>query len=147
MSAIIGSIIGLIGAAIPELIQCFKDSAQRKHELALADKQAVIARETTDAEEIKSVHQAFAATGNWLVDAMNGLIRPVLTLAFFSLYTAVKFAQYYAYTHSYGDLPWKEIMTASQAIQALWSEDDISIFATIIAFWFGSRGFKRAKEK
>ena len=57
--------------------------------------------ETTDAEEIKAVHQVFTATGNWLVDAMNGLIRPVLTLAFFSLYTAVKFAQYYAYTHSY----------------------------------------------
>lgn len=147
MSAIIGSLIGLFGAAIPEAIQCFKDSAQRKHELALADKQAVIAQAATDTEEVKAVHQAFVATGNWLVDAMNGLIRPVLTIAFFSLYTAVKCAQYYAYTHSYGDLPWKEVLTATQAIQALWTDDDISIFATIIAFWFGSRGFKRAKEK
>ena len=135
MSAILGSLLGLFGSAVPEIIQLFKDSAQRKHELALADRQTVIAEAATDTEEVKSVHKAFKATGVWIVDCLNGLIRPMLTISFFGLYVWVKYSQY---TNNM-EFPWKSV--------PLWSEDDMAIFATIIAFWFGSRGFKRAREK
>ncbi len=39
MLTLLGSLLGLIGSAFPELIKLFRDTQDRKHELAVLDRQ------------------------------------------------------------------------------------------------------------
>ncbi len=168
MIALVSTFLGFISSAIPECIRMFRDAQDRTHEVTLLKLQiaydrARIAASSADAlaaqrhqlqaievEAARAEQQALNArlqanlTGIHWVDALAGSVRPILTYAFFLLYFLVKLAQLYLLTNP--ALPWQAALTASQALVALWTEEDIAIFSAVVAFWFGQRAMIRAKR-
>ncbi|MBN1254015.1 MAG: hypothetical protein JXA50_01910 [Deltaproteobacteria bacterium] len=154
MIALIGAIIGLFGAAIPEILKFLNNKEDHKHEQAMMDKQAEIekarhgyrieeiqveAEARTDIEEMKSLHKRgeVSKTGiKWIDGALgllNGSVRPVITYAFVTLYFLVKNAQYQIA---------RENMTTWQATKELWNEPDVGVFSCVVTYWFGQRGMR-----
>jgi hypothetical protein len=154
MIALIGAIIGLFGAAIPEVLKFLNNREDHKHEQAMMDKQAEIekarhsykieeiryeAEARADIEEMKSLHKRgeVSKTGVKWIDGvlglLNGSVRPVITYAFFALYGWVKYAQFQLARLN---------MTPWQATKELWNEPDIGVFSCVVTYWFGQRGMR-----
>lgn len=144
MVAILGSLIGFVSSLGPAIVKIFQDKQDKKHELLMLDKQIEMQKlfntqrlaevETAaDMEEIKALYQDFSpkTTSIKFVDGflalLNSSVRPVITYAFFSLYTWVKYAQY----------------QITPDVLQLWSEEDMAIFCAVISYWFGQRALAR----
>lgn len=82
-------------------------------------------------------------TGVIVVDALSGSVRPMITYLFFGLYAWVKLAQYRLLTAPV--VPWQTPLSHAEAIVAIWTPDDMAVFSAIIAFWFGSRMFRKSR--
>lgn len=147
MITLLASIAGFITSIIPELIKFLKDRSDKKHELEIFDRQIKYNVESRDRiiEEIS--YDREVATGNILystyntginwVDALNGTVRPILAYSFFLMYFWVKFIQYKYLTYN---------NALYEYLHILWDVDDQAIFAGIISFYFGQRGFKKYKK-
>jgi hypothetical protein len=138
MITLLGSLLGFFGAAFPDILKLFKDSADRKHELAILQMQIEQQKQgqanrleeiyvEADIAESRALYKTYSTGIRW-VDALNGTVRPVVAYCFFILYSAVKFMQYSA------DLPW-----------LLWTEEDQAIFSGIISFYFGQRAMAKVR--
>lgn len=147
MITLLASIAGFITSIIPELIKFLKDRSDKKHELEIFDRQIKYNLESRDRiiEEISYDRELAARnilystynTGiNW-VDALNGTVRPILAYSFFLMYFWVKFIQYKYLTDN---------NALYEYLHILWDVDDQAIFAGIISFYFGQRGFKKYKK-
>lgn len=156
MMALLGSLLGLLGSALPEFFKATQAKRDAAHELAMfklqcehAEKlQAGKLQELTlsaSVEEAKILHQPLPSVGIAFVDALAGSVRPVLTYLFFMTYVAVKAAQYDMLLNP--TLPWQTPMSAAQALLALWGEEDQAIFAAIMSFWFGQRALLKARVR
>ena len=154
MIALIGTAIGFLGSLFPELIKLFREKADRIHELAIMDRQMEMTKlghvqkmeelsVNADISESLAVYKSaeITLTGvRWidgLVSLLTSSVRPVLTYAFFTLYTLVKWGQYQNLSAMRGDLGFGEILNR------LWTPEDMGIFCTIISFWFGSRAMSK----
>lgn len=93
MITLLASIAGFISSIIPEVVKYFKDANDKKHELAILDKQiqynqtaASRALEeihiSRDIQEQASLYTTYKTEITW-VDAVNGLVRPILAYSFF----------------------------------------------------------------
>ncbi len=138
MITLIGSLIGFISAAFPDLLKLFRDAQDRKHELRILEMQMEQQRQghaqrleevgiQADIAESKALYKTYNTGIRW-VDALNGTVRPVIAYSFFILYASVKVMQFSA------DLPW-----------LLWNEEDQAIFAGIISFYFGQRAMSKLR--
>lgn len=165
MIALFSALLGFISSAFPDFIKLFRDGRDRAHELALLKLQMdydrerlAVQKEATKADyeyrlqEIavaeRQVLNAGAGTNDGLigihwVDALAGSVRPIVTYCFFGVYFVVKLCQFRLLLDP--ALPWQESMNAAQAIISLWTEDDMGIFAAVIAFWFGSRALGKRR--
>ena len=145
MIALFGSILGIFGSLIPNLLKLWQDKKDKAHEIAILNIQ--IERErlghvqrleeistTADIEETKALYQSMKPTGVHWVDALNATVRPLITYAFFALYAWVKIPLIMKGTS--GDI-------YSPFYMVIWSEMDVAIFCTIITFWFGNRTFSK----
>ena len=82
------------------------------------------------------VHDTETGKGasQWIIN-LRSSVRPVITYLFFAIFFFVEGVAAYVVLSQGGDV---------QAIMyALWSEETRSIFAAIVAFWFGSRAIKK----
>src|SRR5512146_134924 len=102
MLAILGSLIGLLGSLAPRLIGYFEAKQNHAQEMEMmklqSDSQLEMMKigftqkmaEINAQADISADTAAFAAamrpSGIAWIDGMNGLVRPVLALAFFGLY-------------------------------------------------------------
>lgn len=147
MITLFASIAGFITSIIPELIRFFKDRQDKKHELEILNMQIKYSLELKNREieeinlikDIESQNILYSTYNigiNW-VDALNGLVRPVLAYSFFLMYAWVKYAQY-QYLISNNIL--------IDSLEIIWDVDDQAIFAGIISFYFGQRGFKKYRK-
>ncbi|MGB0934834.1 MAG: hypothetical protein ACPGXY_02085 [Alphaproteobacteria bacterium] len=147
MVTILGSLIGFLGSAFPEILKVFKDKSDRRHELEILDRQMDFMKaqgqvrlqeiqSQTDAREISGLYRYARTSKNKWVDALAGSVRPVITYAFFCLYACVKLAQWHLVSLS-GD--W------AQALIQIWHIEDQALFATVISFWFGQRMLAKAR--
>ena len=138
MITLLGSLLGFFGAAFPDILKLFKDSADRKHELAILQMQVEQQKQghanrleeiyvEADIAESRALYKTYSTGIRW-VDALNGTVRPVVAYCFFILYATVKFMHYSA------DLPW-----------LLWTEEDQAIFSGIISFYFGQRAMSKVR--
>ena len=138
MITLIGSLIGFISAAFPDLLKLFRDAQDRKHELRILEMQMEQQRQghaqrleevaiQADIAESRALYKTYHTGIRW-VDALNGTVRPVIAYSFFALYAVVKVMQFSA------DLPW-----------LLWTEEDQAIFAGIISFYFGQRAMTKVR--
>ncbi len=153
MLALIGTLMGLLGSLLPELLKYFNNKEDHKHEIAMGNLQMDAMRlqgqikleeinATADIEEAKAIYASAEQkiTGVKWIDGVIALysssVRPTLTYAFFALYAFVKVASFVSYTGA----GW----TWTQAAIQLWSSEDMAVFSTIMAFWFGGRFLKSA---
>lgn len=148
MITLLGSIIGFISAAFPDLLKLFRDAQDRRHEITILQMQMEQQRQghTNRLEEINvqadiaeshALYRTYNTGVRW-VDALNGTVRPVIAYAFFLLYTSVKFMAYYA-------LPDSSTVSLSIIYDTLWTQEDAAIFAGIISFYFGQRAMNKIR--
>ena len=146
MVTLLGSLIGFISAAFPDLLKIWRDAADRKHELTILRLQMEQAAQghqqrleeintQADIAESKALYKTYYSGIKW-VDALNGTVRPVLAYAFFLLYFTIKCMQF-AMVDLGNPLPWHMDM--------LWSVEDQAIFAGIISFYFGQRAMSKVR--
>lgn len=147
MVTLLGSLIGFISAAFPDLLKIWRDAADRKHELTILRMQMEQAAQghqqrleeintQADIAESKALYRTYYSGIKW-VDALNGTVRPVLAYAFFLLYFTIKCMQF-AMVDLGNPLPWHMDM--------LWSVEDQAIFAGIISFYFGQRAMSKVRS-
>lgn len=168
MIALFSALLGFFSSALPEFLALFREQKDKKHEITLlmlqmehAEKMQQAASEKeqqAQAYQLQALDSAYYAkeaaalnarpdgagprkTGIILVDALSGSVRPMITYLFFGLYALVKCAQYQLLTRPPNALI--APLTEQEALVALWTADDMATFSAIIAFWFGSRLFKK----
>jgi hypothetical protein len=144
MITLLASIAGFISSIIPEIVKYFKDANDKKNELAILEKQIQYNQTAAsrsleeinisrDIQEQASLYATYKTEITW-VDAVNGLVRPVLAYSFFIMYMVVKYLQYAAISRTSHVIEYIEI---------IWSTDDQAIFAGIISFYYGQRTFQK----
>ncbi|MBT9171151.1 MAG: hypothetical protein DDT18_01519 [Actinobacteria bacterium] len=148
MLPLIGAVLGFLGSVVPQVIKLYQDKKDKEHELKLLNLQIQAQAQghtqrleeinvQADIEESKALykHAEVKLSGVKWVDAaltfLTSSVRPVITYSFFGLYAWVKIAMY----QREGD------------IVKIWTEYDLALFSTIIAFWFGSRSMQRFFKK
>lgn len=146
-------LLGLLGGAVTRLFSWYAEYKQKKqdneHELALIDKQISLANiqheqkveeikvqsdANVDVEWAKALSVALEAphTGNPTVDALNALVRPLITIWWaLILYSISKVILVVVAFQNHATL--KEF--ASIVV----SDFDISIIGAILGFWFVNR--------
>lgn len=150
MSALLGSLLGFLSALFPEIIKLFKDHSDRKHELAIMDRQMEMQKLghsqrleeiqlSNDHAEIQALYTTYKTEIDW-VDALNGTVRPIIAYAFFILYAVVKILSYSALPPSY-------LVPLAVVYDTLWTEEDAAIFAGIMSFYFGQRSMRLMRSK
>jgi len=145
MIALLGSILGIFGSLIPNILKLWQDKSDKKHEIVILNIQ--IERERlghiqrleeistqADIEETQALYKSMKPVGVKWVDALTASVRPILTYAFFALYAYVKIPLIMKGAH--GDV-------YSPFYTVIWSEMDVAIFCTVITFWFGNRTFQK----
>jgi len=144
MITLLASIAGFVSSIIPEVVKYFKDVNDKKHELAILDNQIQYNQTAAsrsleeihisrDIQEQASLYATYKTEITW-VDAVNGLVRPILAYSFFITYMIVKYFQYAAISRTSHVIEYIEI---------IWSTDDQAIFAGIISFYYGQRTFQK----
>lgn len=155
MFTLIGSLLGLFGRIVPELITMWNKKKDNEHELVMFDKQIEadkLKNEQTialtnaqgqvsmDVAGIQALTESIKTQGQmtgvkW-VDALNSLVRPVLTFWWvIILQTGIMWAQFSTLTLSG--------VTATAALIQIWGPEEKALVAGIINFWFLDRVIRK----
>jgi len=152
MLTLLGSLLGFISSAFPDLLRLWQDHQDRKHELAILDRQMEqmrlghtqrleeIAVEADIAESKALYRHDSRPSGVKWVDGLRASVRPVITYAFFLLFTTVKTAALYVLITDQG-------LTVVQALPQIWDPETQALFAAVMSFWFGQRALAKARGK
>ena len=146
MITLLGALLGFFSSAFPDLIKLYRDRQDKAHELAILQLQMQQQSQghqerleeigaTADIAEASALYQTYTTHIAW-VDALNGTVRPVLAYAFFLVYAYVKYLKYTVMPEN--ALIWQ--------VEAIWGDEDMAIFASIVSFYFGSRALSRARQ-
>lgn len=160
MFTLISTALSFLMGGLPKLLDFFQDKSDKSHELELARMQmerelqmlergyAAQARiEEIKTEQVQMETQAqerqamYAhdieigkGASQWVTN-LRAMVRPFITYGFFLLLVFVDvFGFYYA---------WKTQVDFNTALNQLWDDETQQIFASIIAFWFGSQAFAK----
>lgn len=150
---IIGAVLGLLGAIIPEGIKLYKEYRDQKHEKEMLALQMKYQREIAEARiqeartlaalELDKETYHFAEpelkpTGKTALDALqvlanfyNTTVRPTLTYIVIACWIMVKYAMWQLGGGSLSVLP------------KIWTDSDNEFVAAVVMFWFGGRAFSR----
>lgn len=155
IETLLGTALGGVFRMAPEVLRWLDRKDERKHELAMLDKQIDADRlkleagqklADTQAEEritladlqamIEATKAQAVQTGVKWVDALSSLMRPTITFWWvIVLYTGALVAQFLVLVQQ-GD-------SGVQAILHLWGPDERAIVASIVAFWFVDRSLRK----
>lgn len=167
MLTILSTLLSFLMGGLPKLLGFFQDRADKLHELELAQLQITREIELRKAgfeaqERVEHIHteqmQIQAETNaqgyrlqerqslyahdieigkgasQWVTNA-RAMVRPTLTYGMFLLLVFVDVAGFvYAY---HTNVPF------SECLDQLWDNDTQLIWASIVAFWFGSQAFEK----
>ena len=167
MLTLLSTLLSFLMGGLPKLLEFFQDRADKKHELALAamqtERELTLKKAGLEAQEhIEAIHteqiqinadvtkgqtalqerQALYAhdieiskgASQWVVNA-RAMVRPALTYGMFALLVFVDVAGFlYA---------WHSATPFSECLDQLWDNDTQLIWASIVAFWFGSQAFEK----
>lgn len=156
ITTLLGTLFGGLFRLAPEFLKWLDKKDERKHELAMFDKQieadklraAALERleqikgenamNLADMQALIEATKAQAVqTGIRWVDGINSLVRPMLTFWWaIVLYTVALAAEFYT-------LVFVLKATTAAAIVELWGADEKAIVASIIAFWFVDRSLRK----
>ncbi len=152
--------MGFAAGGLPKVLDFVQDRGDKKHELAMMaaqrERELALAKEGFVAqarvEEIKTEQiamqtQAQEKLAMWAHDAKIGegastwvinlraSVRPVVTYIFVGLLVVVDVAGIW-YAYSTG-------VAFAEAMDMVFSDDEMAILAAIISFWFGSQAFNK----
>ena len=143
MLALLSPLFGIIGSLLPSIVRIFERKQEIKYEIELTKIKLDAAERQADlqlhVEEIKADSQSRQSAldhdksldGGKFINALRASIRPVVTYTFFLLFVGVKVAAAYVMIDQGMSMP--------EMLNAVWDVETMSLFSTIIAFWFGSR--------
>jgi hypothetical protein len=168
---IVGGILGFMAAVLPKLFEIIEayfthraTHESQAQEIEAASKGVAIARSgnvkiavpvegevaapgiPADEDEISDVvaesgEPAIVSRSGFLLglwDTLRYTVRPVVTYGFFILFLVVKIKGFY-----HGILV--DHTPVIQLLPVIWDEGTESLFAAVLAFWFGSRAFEKSK--
>ena len=157
---LISTFLSFLAGGLPKILQVFQDRQDKKHELAILQMQkerelelaargfaaqARIEEIKTEqvqiqaaAEERVALYQHDMEIGKgasqWMIN-LRASVRPVVTYIFVLELVALNIAGvWYAYTTG---IPF------AIAMENVFSEDEMLILSSIIAFWFGTQAFSK----
>ena len=158
VEALFGTLLGGLFRLVPEILKWLDKKDERKHELSMMEYQlkadelrGKIAIDTINAQtealigvsEMNAIIEATKAqavqTGIKFVDAINALMRPLITFWWvLVLYTTSMGVQYYMLL--------KNEFSAGTAVLMVFGPDEKAIAASIISFWFVDRSLRRKRS-
>lgn len=160
MLTLFTTLISFLTGGVPKLLDFFQDKQDKKHELELARLQVQQQLELqkagyqaqqhleeirtdqitiqTQADERVALYNHDIEIGKgasrWVINA-RAMVRPTITYGLFFLLVCVDIAGvWYAWTQN---VPFKEMM------DLVWDDDTQLIWASVIAFWFGTQAFSK----
>lgn len=157
---LLSTLLGFASGGLPKVLDYFQDRGDKKHELALMamqrEREIALAKEGYIAqarvEEIKTDQIAMQTqaqekiamwkhdmkigegASTWVIN-LRASVRPIVTYLFVGLLIAVDVAGIW-YAYSTG-------VAFADAMNMIFSDDEMSILAAIIAFHFGGRAFNK----
>jgi hypothetical protein len=152
--------MGFAAGGLPKVLDFVQDRGDKKHELALMaanrEREIALAKEGFIAqarvEEIKTDQIAMQTqaqeklamwkhdmkigegASTWVIN-LRASVRPVVTYLFVGLLIVVDVAGIW-YAYSTG-------VAFAEAMDMVFSDDEMAILAAIISFWFGSQAFSK----
>lgn len=152
MLTLLGSLLGFLSSAFPDLLKLWQDHQDRRHELAILDRQMEQMRlghnQRLEAIELEAdiaesralyQHDSQPSGVRW-VDGLRASVRPVITYAFFLLFTAVKTSALIVLVNEQG-------MTLIEALPQIWDPETQALFAAVMSFWFGQRALAKLRNQ
>ena len=160
MMTLISTLLGFASGGLPKVLDFVQDRGDKKHELALMamqrEQELALAKEgfvaQAKVEEIKTEQIAMQTqaqervamykhdmkigdgASTWVIN-LRASVRPIVTYIFVMLLVVVDVAGIW-YAYSTG-------VAFADAMDMVFSDDEMSILAAIIAFWFGSQAFSK----
>ena len=158
MMTMVSTFLSFLAGGLPKILQIFQDRQDKKHELALvaAQKERELAlaergfiaqarveeikleqvQTQTAAEERQALYSHDVEIGKgasqWMIN-LRASVRPVVTYIFVLELVAINIAGvWYAYNTS---------VPFAAAMAEVFSDDEMLILSSIIAFWFGTQAF------
>jgi hypothetical protein len=158
MMTMISTFLSFLAGGLPKILEIFQDRQDKKHELALvaAQKERELAlaergflaqarveeikleqiQVQTAAEERVALYQHDMEIGKgasqWMIN-LRASVRPVVTYIFVLELVAINIAGvWYAYNTG---------VPFAAAMAEVFSDDEMLILSSIIAFWFGTQAF------
>ena len=140
MLTLLGSLLGFGSSFLPKVMDYFQDKADKKHELEVMTRQAEIQLDRTaidaNIREVETIHEHDSKLdGGGFINGVRASVRPVITYLFMSLFLGVEITTYYLLVQN-GIAP-------GDALVSIWDEQIMAMWASILAFWFGGRQFKK----
>ena len=151
MFTLFAPLIGIVGSLLPSFVRILERKQELKHELELSKIKIELAKEQgkidlnienvkADSVEGKSLRDHDAVLdGGQFINTLRASVRPIITYTFFILFVAVKVAAAYVMISTGKSIP--------DMLKAVWDPDTMSLFSTIIAFWFGSRMMEKLDRR
>jgi len=160
MMTLISTLLGFASGGLPKVLDFVQDRGDKKHELALMamqrEQELALAKEgfvaqakveeikteqiqmQTQAQERVAMYKHDMKIGDgastWVIN-LRASVRPIVTYLFVGLLITVDVAGIW-YAYSTG-------VAFADAMNMVFSDDEMSILAAIIAFWFGSQAFSK----
>jgi len=160
MMTMVSTFLSFLAGGLPKILQIFQDRQDKKHELALvaAQKERELAlaergfiaqarveeikleqvQVQTALEERQALYQHDMEIGKgasqWMIN-LRASVRPVVTYIFVLELVALNIAGvWYA---------WHQGVPFAIAMENVFSDDEMLILSSIIAFWFGTQAFNK----
>ena len=152
MLTLLGSLLGFLSSTFPDLLKLWQDRADRQHELAILDRQMeqmrlghnqrleAIGLEADIAESRALYQHDSQPSGVRWVDGLRASVRPLITYAFFLLFTAVKVSALIVLVN-------EQRMTLIEALPQIWDPETQALFAAVMSFWFGQRALAKLRNQ
>lgn len=160
MLSLVSSLLGFASAGLPKVLEVWQQSKEQKHELNLMaaqrERELALAKEgfiaqikieevkldqialQTQTQERLGMYKHDSQIGEGASQSIINLrasVRPVVTYIFVLLLVVVDVAGiWYAYSTA---VPFAE------AIQIVFSDDELAMLAAILSFWFGSQAWNK----
>ena len=150
MLALLSPLFGIFGSLLPSIVRMFERKQEIKYEIELtkikldaAERQADLQFNIEMVKSDSNLRQSAldhdkSIDGGKYINALRASIRPVITYTFFFLFVAVKVAAAYVMLTTGQSVP--------EMLKAVWDVETMSLFSTIIAFWFGSRVMEKQER-
>lgn len=150
MFTLLGSLLGFVSSAFPDFLKLWQDRSDKKHELAILDRQMEAQKQghnqrleeinvQADISESQALYKhASQPSGVRWVEALRASVRPIVTYAFFLLFATVKIAALFKLLDSG--------VAITDGLIAVWDIETQALFAAVMSFWFGQRALQKLRS-